>query len=226
MASVTVHATLMLNTGELVDLNTTMTEGTETELQVGTDFAVAATSLGQFADGKTITQIIMPPTAPNGIAYAYLDRRGSILACLPVGIDGQRFSPGGALGVRLQAGDTLRVLANVASNRTFAYNVVTSSGVNAIFSGTPSGAGNTDLTHIKSGQGVGTSLVGQTIVSHYATSVDGSKLKNGGVVILDDKGLPVGGCMATNPSAQQVQANNVGGARIGLNFVGRVITSS
>ena len=84
MASVTVHATLMLNTGELVDLNTTMTEGTETELQVGTDFAVAATSLGQFADGKTITQIIMPPTAPNGIAYAYLDRRGSILACLPL----------------------------------------------------------------------------------------------------------------------------------------------
>ena len=86
MASVTVHSTLMLNTGELVDLSATMSEGTETELTIGTTYAVSAVSLGQFADGKTITQIIMPPTAPNGIAYAYIDRRGEIATCLPVGV--------------------------------------------------------------------------------------------------------------------------------------------
>lgn len=216
----------MLNTGELVDLSSTMTEGTETELQTSTTYSVAATSLGQFADGKTITSIIMPPTAPNGIAYAYIDRRGEIATCLPVGIDGQRFAPGGGLGFRLQAGDTLRVLANTAANRTFAYSVITNQGVHAIFSGTPSGAGDTDLTHIKSGQGVGTSLVGQSIVSHYATSVDGSKLSSGGVLILNDRGLPVGSCMATNPQAQQVQPNNMGGSAIMLNFVGRVTTNA
>ena len=226
MANVTVHSTLMLNTGELVELSATMAEGTETELTTSTTYSVSAVSLGQFADGKTITQIIMPPTAPNGIAYAFLDRRGEILACLPVGIDGQRFSPGGAFGVRLQAGDTLRVMANTSANRMFAYSVITNSGVNAIFTGTPAGAANTDLTHIKSGQGVGTSLVGQSIVAHYATSVDGSKLSSGGVLILNDKGLPVGGCMATNPQAQQVQPNSVGGATIGLNFVGRVTTNA
>jgi len=226
MANVTVHSTLMLNTGELVDLSATLAEGTESELTVGTTYAVSAVSLGQFADGKTITQIIMPPTAPNGIAYAYIDRRGEIATCLPVGIDGQRFAPGGNLGFRLQAGDTLRVLCNTAANRTFAYSVITNAGVHAIFTGTPSGSGNTDLTHIKSGQGVGTSLVGQGIVSHYATSVDGSKLSSGGVLILNDKGLPVGGCMATNPIAQQVQPNSAGGAMIGLNFVGRVTTNA
>lgn len=226
MANVTVHSTLMLNTGELVDLSATMAEGTETELTTSTTYSVSAVSLGQFADGKTITSIIMPPTAPNGIAYAYIDRRGEIATCLPVGIDGQRFAPSGVLGFRLQAGDTLRVLANTAANRTFAYSVITNQGVHAIFSGTPSGSGNTDLTHIKSGQGVGTSLVGQSIVSHYATSVDGSKLSSGGVLILNDKGLPVGGCMATNPIAQQVQPNSVGGAMIGLNFVGRVTTNA
>lgn len=226
MASVTVHATLMLNTGELVDLSSTMTEGTETELQTSTTYSVAATSLGQFADGKTITSIVMPPTAPNGIAYAYLDRRGQILACLPVGVDGQRFAPGGSFGVRLQAGDTLRVMANTAANRMFAYSVITNTGVNAIFTATPSSSGDHDLTHIKSGQGVGTSLVGQTIVSHYATSVDGSKLSSGGIVLLNDRGLPVGSCMATNPQAQQVQPNSVGGAPIMLNFVGRVTTNA
>lgn len=226
MANVTVHATLMLNTGELVDLSSTMAEGTETELQTSTTYSVAATSLGQFADGKTITSIILPPTAPNGIAYAYIDRRGEIATCLPVGIDGQRFAPGGMLGFRLQAGDTLRVLANTAANRTFAYSVVTNQGVHAIFSGTPSGSGDTDLTHIKSGQGVGTSLVGQSIVSHYATSVDGSKLSSGGVLILNDRGLPVGSCMATNPIAQQVQPNSMGGAAIQLNFIGRVTTNA
>jgi len=226
MASVTVHSTLMLNTGELVDLSATMSEGTESELTVGTTYAVSAVSLGQFADGKTITQIIMPPTAPNGIAYAYIDRRGEIATCLPVGIDGQRFSPSGALGFRLQAGDTVRVMASTASNRLFAYSVVTNRNVHAIFTGTPSGAGNTDLTHIKSGQGVGTSLVGQAIVSHYATSVDGSKLSQGGILLLNDKGLPMGGCMATNPQAQQVQPNSVGGALIGLNWIGRVTTNA
>ena len=226
MANVTVHATLMLNTGELVELSSTMAEGTETELTTSTTYSVSAVSVGQYADGKTITKIIMPPTAPNGIAYAYIDRRGEIATCLPVGIDGERFSPGGALGFSLQAGDTIRVLANTAANRTFAYSVATNRGVHAIFSGTPSGSGNTDLTHIKSGQGLGTSLVGQSIVSHYATSVDGSKLSSGGVLILNDRGLPVGGTMATNPIKQQVQPNSCGGANIMLNFVARVTTNA
>ena len=226
MGTATVHATFMLNTGELVELGNTMTEGTETELKVSTNYAVSAVSLGQFADGKTITQIIMPPTANAGIAYAYIDRRGEIATCLPVGVDGQRFGPSGPFNFRLQAGDTVRVMASTAANRLFAYSVITNTGVHAIFSVTPSGAADNTVTHIKSGQGVGTSLVGQSIVSHYATSVDGSKLTSGGILILNDKGLPVGGCMATNPQAQQVQPNGMGGARIGLNFVGRVTTNA
>jgi len=226
MASVTCKATLMLNTGELVEMSSTVVEGTETELLVSTAYAVSAVSLGQFADGKTISQIIMPPSCPNGVSYALIDRRGEIATCLPVGVEGERFAPSGGLGFRLQAGDTLRVMASTAASRLFAYSVVTNAGVHAIFTGTPSGSGNTDLTHIKSGQGVGTSLVGQSIVSHYATSVDGSKLSSGGILILNDKGLPVGGCMATDPGNQQVQSNSVGGASIGLNFIGRVTTSS
>ena len=228
MANVSVQASFMLNTGEIVDMKTTMAEGTETELQTSTDYAVAATSIGQFADGKVITQIVQPPSAPNGISYAYIDRRGEILCVLPVSLAGVQNEPETPLkSFSLQAGDTIRVMASTAASRLFSYSVLTNTGVHAIFTGTPGGAANTSLTHIKSGQGLGASLTGQAIVCHFATSVDGSKLDSGGgVYILNDKGLPVGGVAAANPIKLQPEKSTMGGAGIFLNFVARVTTNA
>ena len=228
MASVAVQASFMLNTGEVVDMKTTLTEGTEGELLTSTDYAVAATSIGQFADGKVITQILQPPTSPNGCSYAFIDRRGEILCVLPVSVAGVQNEPEMPLrSFALQAGDTIRVMASTAASRLFSYNVVTNAGVHAIFTGTPSGAANTSLTHIKSGQGLGASLTGQAVVCHFATSIDGSKLDSGGgVYILNDKGLPVGGVAATNPSKLQLEKSTMGGAGIFLNFVARVTTNA
>ncbi|MGB1633083.1 MAG: hypothetical protein ACPHEN_06805 [Candidatus Poseidoniaceae archaeon] len=227
MANVTVKAQFMLSTGELISMSGTLAEGTESELQTSTTYSTSATSLGQFANGKVITQIVQPPTAPNGIAYAYIERRGAILCAIPVTIDGVQ-GEGCAMpfSFPLQAGDTLQVLANTASNRMFAYTVVTSNNVHAIFSGTPSGAGNTDLTHILSGQSIGQSLTGQRVVSHMATSVDGAKLSTGGVLCLNDRGLPVGGVSATVPQNLQAKMQSYGGYAVNLNFVARVTTSS
>ena len=227
MANVTVKAQFMLNTGELVSMSGTLSEGTQSELQTSTTYSTAATSLGQFANGKVITSIVQPPTAPNGIAYAFVERRGAIVCAIPVAIDGVQ-GEGCAMpfAFPLQAGDTLQVLANTAANRTFAYTVITSSNVHAIFSGTPSGAGNTDLTHILSGQSIGQSLTGQRVVSHMATSVDGSKLSTGGVLCLNDRGLPVGGVSATVPQNLQTKYQQIGGYAVNLNFVARVTTSS
>lgn len=228
MASVSVQASFMLNTGEVVDMKTTMTEGTETELLTSTDYAVSAVSIGQFADGKVITQIIQPPTAPNGISYAYVDRRGEILCILPVAIAGVQCEPQMPLrSFALQAGDTIRVMANTAADKEFAYSVVTNTGVHAIFVNTPTTANDYALTHLKSGQGLGASLTGQSIVCHFATSVQGSALDSGGgVYILNDKGLPVGGVAATNPQNLQLVKSNMGGASIYLNFVARVTTNA
>jgi hypothetical protein len=228
MANVSVQASFKLNTGEIVDMKTTMAEGTETELLTSTDYAVSAVSIGQFADGKVITQIIQPPTAPNGISYAYVDRRGEILMVIPVSVAGIQDEPlTPCRSFALQAGDTIRVMASTAASRLFSYNVITNTGVQAIFTGTPGGAANTALTHIKSGQGLGASLTGQTIIQHFATSVDGSKLDSGGgVYILNDKGLPVGGLAATNPSKLQTEKSMMGGAAIFLNFVARVTTNA
>jgi hypothetical protein len=228
MANVVVNGSFLLNTGEVVDMSTTMAEGTATELQTSTTYSVSAVSIGTYGEGKVITQILQPPTAPNGIAWAYVNRRGSILCVLPVAVAGVESQPCPMpFNFVLQAGDTIQVMANTAADREFALNVITNQGVHAIFSGTPSGAGNTDLTHILSGQGLGSSLTNQAIVAHWATSVDASKiLSGGGAFYLNDRGLPIGGTMATKPQNLQPKANSTGGAMIGLNFVARVTTSS
>jgi len=227
MANVTVKAQFMLSDGELVSMSGTLAEGTEGELQTNTTYSTTAVSLGQFANGKTLTTIVQPPSAPNGIAYAYIERRGAIVCILPVAVEGVQSKPCSMpVPVTLQAGDTLQVMANTASDREFAYSVITNRGVHAIFVGTPSGAGNTDLTHVLSGQSIGQSLTGQSIVRHFATSVDGSKLSTGGVLCLNDRGLPVGGCSATKPATLQPELNALGGYAVNLNFVARVTTSS
>ena len=227
MATTTVKASFMLNTGEIVDCSTSMVEGTETELLTSTAYSVAAVSIGQFADGKVITQIIQPPSCLNGASYAYIDRRGEILCVLPVAVQGVQARPSPiARRFVLQAGDTIRVMNSTAASRLFSYNCITTNGVHSIFTGTT--AGDTiALTHIKTGQGLGASLTGQVINCHWATSVDGSKLTTGGgVYLLSEIGLPVGACAASNPIKLQGDKSYDGTALIMLNYVARVTTSS
>ena len=228
MASVAVQASFMLNTGEVVDMNTTMTEGTATELQTSTKYAVGAVAIGQYAEGKTITQIMQPPTAPNGIAWAYVNRRGEILCALPVAVAGVDSQPCPMpFGFVLQAGDTIQVMANTAADKEFSYSVITSDNVHAIFSVTPTSANDYECTHILSGQGIGASLTGKKIAFHWATSVQGSSLDSGGgVYVLNDRGLPIGGSVATNPIKLQPKHNSLGLCGIGLNFVARVTTNA
>ena len=99
----------------------------------------------------------------NGISYAYVDRRGEILCVLPVSIAGVQNEPSPMLrSFTLQAGDTIRVMANTAADREFALSCVTNRGVHAIFVATPpASAADTELLHLKSGQGLGASLTGQ-----------------------------------------------------------------
>ena len=210
MANVNVQAQFMLNTGELISFGGVLTDnGGYQELQTNTTYSTSATSLGQFANGKMLTQIVQAPSCSTGVAGAYIERRGAILCALPVLSQGVQSSPCMMpMNVVLQAGD-----------------VITGQGTHAIFEVTPSGAGNNDVVHILSGQSVGQSLTGQTIVHHWLTSIDGSKLVTGGVLYLNDRGLPIGGTSATNPQVLQTKANSMGGASINLNFVGRITTN-
>ena len=228
MANVSVQASFQLNNGEVIDMKTTMTEGTEAELLTSTDYSVSAVSLGTYAEGKVLSSILQAPSAPNMCSYAYIDRRGEILCVLPVAVAGVQSKPCPMpFAFPLQAGDTLRVMASTAASRLFSWSCITNSNVHSIFTGTPGGAANTDLVHLKSGQGLGASLTGQSISAQWATSVDGSKIDSaGGMYVLNDRGLPQGACNATNPTKLQPKANMMGVSRIFLNFVARVTTNA
>ena len=230
MTTQAVSAQLMLSDGSSVNLLSTLTDGTPGEILtsavVSAGGGVSAQSIGTFAEGKAITQIIQPFTAVTKICYAYISRRGEILKILPVasGVIATQPYP---CNVVLQAGDTIRALT-LASNtaRACVYNVVTASGVNAIFSVTPSGAATNELTHILTNQSIGSSLQGQRIISHYTNSTDGAKYRGGSVLVLNDRGLPVGSSLAQSQTSLQVMPNGAGTCGIGLNFEAVCITTS
>ena len=230
MTTQSVSAQFGLNTGEQVNMLTTVTDGLESELLtsgvVTAAGGVSAQSLGTFADGKVITQIIQPPAASTKIIYAYISRRGEIAKVVPV-VSGVVVSQPLPCAFRLQAGDTLRVLT-AASNtdRTAAYNVTTNQGVHAIFSVKPTGAATNQLTHILTGQTIGQSLTGQSLASHFFNSTDGAKYRGGSALVLSDRGLPVGACIATSQTDLQVNANMMGLCGIALNFQAVCITTS
>jgi len=231
MSTQVVTAAVMLNTGELVSLQATATDGTESELQtsgtVGAGGGISATSIGTYANGKTMTHFIQPVSASGQVQYAYLSRRGEILRCIEIGGSEQMNEPVSIIPIQLQAGDSLRILTGAATAdvRQVNYNVVCTDGTNAIFTAQPGTgtSGSVSLTHILSGQGLGESLTGRTVASHYATGTEGARYASGSVLLVNDRGLPMGGTIVTNVSNQPMRPNSIGGAQIQLNWQAQVV---
>jgi len=226
-----VTAAVMLNTGELVSLQATATDGTESEMQtsgtVGAGGGISATSIGTYANGKSITHFIQPVAASGQVQYAYLARRGEILRVIEIGGSEQMNEPVSIPQIILQAGDSIRILTGAATAdiRQVNYNVICNDGTNAIFTAQPGTgtSGSVSLTHILSGQGLGESLTGRSIVSHYATGTEGARYASGSVLLVNDRGLPMGGSIVTNVSNQPMHPNSVGGAMVELNWQAQVV---
>lgn len=234
MTTQAVSCQLTLSDGSSVNLGNTVTDGTLSELLtsgvVSAGGGVSAQSIGTFGEGKVITSIIQPVTGATRVVHAFISRRGEILKCLPVATNATNssvYSVPYPCNVLLQSGDTIQVLTQASStSRTCAYNVVTAQGVNAIFGVTPAGAATNELTHILTGQSIGSSLQGQTIVSHFTNSTDAGKYRGGSVLVLNDRGLPVGTSLAVNQNNLQVLPSMMGTCGIGLNFEAVCITTS
>ena len=237
MTNTTVMATVMLNTGEIVNLETQLTDGTEGEVKtsgtVGAGGGIAATSIGTYADGKAIVSFItpvMPKTTSAGeVQYAYLARRGEILRCLPVGYPEQVNEPFAMYQgpIALQAGDTIRVLTGktAAELRQINYNVICNDGTNAIFSAQPGtgSSGSVSLTHILSGQSLGSSLTGRQVVTHYASGLEGGRYAGNSLLLVNDRGLPAGATVVNNVQNNPMKANMMGGAVVQLNWEAQVV---
>jgi len=232
MSTSIVTASVQLNDGSTVDLYTSMTESTTglstSELQTSTKYAVSATSIGTFANGKTITAITQPVTGTNNISFAYLERRGTIIQVLPCATRGVQSSPSVPwVATQLAAGDTIQVCSVATATRAASYSVITDKGVQAIFGGLDA-SGDVELVHILSGQGIGSSLTGQKIVRHMGAQCAASSAKNtsGGLYVINDRGIPAGACCLTVMASTQQVPNAMAGALVGLNYVARVTSSS
>jgi len=239
MTTQIVTASFQLHDGTTVDMYGSLTDSTTglstVELQTSANgtgttqgYAVAATSLGTFANGKSITAITQAVTGATNVHYAYIERRGSIVAILPCatrGVQSQPYVPW--TPIQLQAGDTVQVCCAPAATKINSYSVLTNQGVLAIFAGVAA-AGNVELVHVISGQSIGSSLTGQQIVRHMGSQNATSAALNisAGVYVISDRGLPVGNCPLTVTANTPQIANALGGAMINLNFIARVTNSA
>ena len=230
MTTQIVNACVVVN-GEIVTLQSTLTDATAGELKtsgtVGAGGGISATSIGTYAAGKTLTAFISPVMTNARVQWAYLSRRGEILRVFPIGKteiinDTTPIKP-----VVLQPGDSIQVMVGVATAdlRQVNYNVICNDGTEAIFSAQPGTgtSGSVSLTHILSGQGLGQSLSGRSVISHFASSGEGSRYAGGALFLVNDRGLPSGACVCINPEQVPIRFNSTGLARIELNWEALIV---
>ncbi len=229
MATNIVVGTLRSANGSMIPLSTSSAEGTEFSLQTDTTYSTTAQSAGDFGQNfGMITHGLV--SAVNNISYAYILRQGVVLVTIPVSVLGVgTHLPALPKPVQLQPGDEVRVLHTQAATRTAAMSIYASDGRCRIFytASAPSGAATTSLVDLQTGNTIGSTLQGVSVVSGWMTSVDGGKISSpgGGGVILSDSNTVVGTIAATNPIKQQPVATMIG-APIALNWTANIETSS
>ena len=202
MATNTVVGSLTCSDGTNIPLKAELAEGTETALTTDTAYTVIAANIGDFALGKVVTSGLV--TSDNGIAYAYILRQGLVAALIPVGLKGVAFSASPLCApFRLQAGDILRVMNNTAADREASLMYYTNAGVSRIAVVTPTGGATNSLVDLQTGNSIGDTIQGQTIVKAMSTSVDGSKIETNGAYVVNAKGNVVGAVPMVDPSKMQ-----------------------
>jgi len=227
MANTTVVGYARTTSGDQIPLRVdSQAEGTEFSLTTDTNLTVTAQDLGTYKPGAVVTSLEV--FGVNGISYCYILRQGVILAWGSVnvaGVNNQELML--CAPVSLRPGDTVRVLTLAAASRNAALCVYTDRGVARIFTGTPSGAGTTNLTDLQdSSNNIGDTLQGQTIVKAMFTTVDGSKIvSSGGAWIRNASGQLAAVVPASNPIKAEPMISNVF-IPISLNWTASVVTNA
>ena len=226
MANVTIVGYLRTNSGDQIPLRTdAVAEGTETTILTDSNLTTTAQDVGTYKPGVTVMSGEL--TAPNGVAYAYILRQGIVLSVMVPNVAGVSNAEAKlSVPVVLRPGDQVRVLANTATNRTASLLVHTSAGNSRIFTGTPSGAGTTNLLDITDSNSIGDTLQGQTIVNACLLTVDGGKIvSSGGCWIRNASGQLAGAIPASNPTTVEPMWSTVS-IPIALNFTATVVTNA
>jgi len=224
MATNTVNGVLVCSDGTNIPLKKEIAEGTEVDLTTNVVYTVSAINVGDYAPGKVVTAGLV--TADNGISYAYILSQGLVAAIIPVGLKGITAStPALHAPYRLRAGDKVRVLTLTASARNASLCYYTNRGVSRIATVLVSGGATNELLDLQTSNSVGDTVFGQTIISAFFTTIDGSKIEDQGASVVDALGNVVGSVSATDPAKFQPIASPVK-STIALNYVAQFLTNA
>jgi len=224
MATNTVVGILVCSDGTNIPLKAEIAEGTETTLTTDTTYTSAAINIGDYALGKTVTHGLIQ--FANGFQYAYILRQGvvqSVIACCVNGAS--TATPPLWAPVTLMAGDLLQVMNQTAADRGAALCYVTNRGVQRIATVTASGGATNALKDLQTGNSIGDTVQGQSLVAAWFTSVDSGLIETPGAVVVDALGNVVGSVTNTDPATQQAVSSPCS-IPVNLNFVAQYLTSA
>jgi len=224
MATNTVVGILVCSDGTNIPLKAEIAEGTETTLTTDTTYTSAAINIGDYALGKTVTHGLIQ--FANGFQYAYILRQGvvqSVIACCVNGAS--TATPRLWAPVTLMAGDLLQVMNQTAADRGAALCYVTNRGVQRIATATASTGAINALTDLQTGNSIGDTVQGQSLVAAWFTSVDSGLIETPGAVVVDALGNVVGSVTNTDPATQQAVSSPCS-IPVNLNFVAQYLTAS
>ncbi len=225
MATNTVVGNLVCSDGTNIPLKAEIAEGTESDLTTDTVYSVSAQNIGDYKPGGVIVGGLV--SADNGISYAYVLSQGLIAAIIPVCNKGvSQEMPSLCAPYRLRAGDKVRVLTLTASARNAALMTYTAQGVSRIFVVTPSGAATQALVDLQTGNQIGDTLQGQTIVKAAGSSIDGTKIETMGFYVVDALGNVVGAVSDSNPAKNAPLFSMAYNIPVALNFKAQFLTNA
>jgi len=220
MATNTVVGNLVCSDGTNIPLKAEIAEDTEADLTTDTNYSIAAQQIGDYAPGKVLV-------ADNGISYAYVLSQGLIAAIIPVSVKGvSQEVPMLCAPYQLKAGDKVRVLTLDATSRNAAVCAYTAQGVSRIFVATPAGAATQNLLDLQTGNNIGSTLEGQTIVKAFGSSIDGSKIETMGAYVVDALGNVVGAVPLSDPSDNAPIFSMSYNIPVALNFKCQFLTNA
>ena len=224
MATNTVCGVLTCADGTNIPLKAELAEGTQSSLTTDTVYTITAQQIGDYGMGKVVTSGLV--TSDNGISFAYILRQGLVAALIPVGLKGVAFQASPLCApFKLQAGDILRVMNSTAASRLASFSYYTNAGVSRIATATASGGATNELVDLQTGNSIGDTVQGQTIVKGFCTSVDGSKIETAGAYVVNAKGNVVGSVPMVSPIEVQptFQTYRI---PVSLNFKAQFLTNA
>jgi len=202
MANVNAYGSVISTRGGTVPLlNTAQTEGTEEAIPTDGNFVGSAQVFGTFATQQhgNFSAARAGIQVENDATYCFVQSAGKIKLALPIAGGGATNGGAAALPAALPypkqiaSGDSVVMMANVATDREAAVSVACSNGEYHVFAKTVTGSGEQEFVSVLDGSSsLGLTLQGRTITHWFAVPGANDAEVTSPVYALDGSGVPIG----------------------------------